>query len=26
VEVISVERLTLYVDRAPPPVESIAKT
>jgi membrane protein implicated in regulation of membrane protease activity len=26
VEVIAVERLTLYVDRAPPPAESIAKT
>jgi membrane protein implicated in regulation of membrane protease activity len=26
VEVISVERLTLYVDRAPPPAEFIAKT
>jgi hypothetical protein len=24
--VISVERLTLYVDRAPPPTEFIAKT
>jgi membrane protein implicated in regulation of membrane protease activity len=26
VEVISVERLTLYVERAPPPMKSIAKT
>jgi membrane-bound ClpP family serine protease len=26
VEVITVERLTLYVDSAPPPAESIAKT